>query len=71
MDTKEKSSPQSTERKGLTTTASTTEDNRRHMIAEAAYFHAEHRGFQGGDMDQDWFLAEDEIDSMLSKNKPH
>ena len=41
------------------------------MIAEAAYYHAERRGFMGGDMDEDWSLAEAEIDSMLSQEKPH
>lgn len=35
------------------------------MIAEAAYFIAEHRGFDGGDPLQDWFAAEAEIDRML------
>jgi len=43
----------------------------RQMIAESAYFHAEHRGFQGGNMDDDWFLAEAEIESMLSEVQAH
>jgi hypothetical protein len=46
-------------------------ENIRQMIAEAAYFHAEHRGFQGGSMDDDWFLAEAEIEAMLSEEQPH
>jgi hypothetical protein len=41
------------------------------MIAEAAYFHAEHRGFQGDNMDNDWFIAEAEIEELLSKEQPH
>jgi chromosome segregation ATPase len=35
------------------------------MIAEAAYFHAEKRGFTGGDPAQDWLEAEAEIDRIL------
>ena len=38
---------------------------REQMIAEAAYFNAEHRGFQRGDPEQDWFLAEDQIERQL------
>lgn len=48
-----------------------TEEDRRRMVAEAAYYHAEHRGFQGGDINDDWYRAEAEIDAMLSKMKPH
>ncbi|HUX65496.1 DUF2934 domain-containing protein [Sulfuricella sp.] len=36
------------------------------MIAEAAYFHAERRGFRG-DPVQDWIAAEAEIAALLSK----
>lgn len=35
------------------------------MVAEAAYFIAEHRGFGGGDPMQDWLAAEAEIDRLL------
>jgi hypothetical protein len=48
-----------------------TEDERRHMIAEAAYYHAEHRGFLGGSIEEDWYIAEAEIDAMLSGKKLH
>lgn len=48
-----------------------TEDDRRRMIAEAAYYQAEHRNFIGGDINEDWYFAEAGIDAMLSKNKPH
>ena len=43
-----------------------TPDERQHMIAEAAYFHAEHRAFQGGSPEQDWLQAEVEIDNSLA-----
>ena len=43
-----------------------TPDERQHMIAEAAYFHAEHRAFQGGSPEQDWLQAEVEIDNLLA-----
>lgn len=42
------------------------EVDRHQMIAEAAYYHAEHRGFQGGSVEEDWLIAETEIDNMLS-----
>ncbi|HUO66830.1 MAG TPA: DUF2934 domain-containing protein, partial [Gammaproteobacteria bacterium] len=41
-----------------------TEEQRRQMIAEAAYFRAERRGF-GGDSVGDWIEAESEIDDRL------
>jgi hypothetical protein len=41
------------------------------MIAVAAYFHAEHRGFGGGDPVDDWLTAEKEIDSVLNNIKAH
>lgn len=37
-------------------------EKRNQMIAEAAYYRAERRGFQGGDPAADWFEAEAEID---------
>ncbi|WP_284155450.1 DUF2934 domain-containing protein [Sulfuricystis multivorans] len=42
-----------------------TPEERYKMIAEAAYFLAEKRGFAGGDMAQDWRNAEAQIDQML------
>jgi len=50
--------------------AAMTEEDRRHMIAEAAYYNAEHRGFQGGNIEEDWCIAEAEIENMLSKKEP-
>jgi phosphoenolpyruvate-protein kinase (PTS system EI component) len=35
------------------------------MIAEAAYFRAERRGFNGGDPVKDWIEAEAEVDARL------
>jgi chromosome segregation ATPase len=43
------------------------EELRRQMIAEAAYFRAEHRGF-GGDPVSDWLEAENEIDAKLGED---
>jgi hypothetical protein len=41
-------------------------EQREHMIAEAAYFRAERRGFQGGDPLDDWLQAEAEIDRITA-----
>ena len=38
---------------------------RRQMIAEAAYFRAEQRGFDSGDPVEDWMAAEAEVDARL------
>jgi len=35
------------------------------MIAQAAYFHAERRGFAPGGEEQDWLKAEAEIAALL------
>lgn len=40
-------------------------EERRRMVAEAAYFRAQRRGFRGGDPDRDWIEAEVEIDALL------
>lgn len=37
------------------------------MIAEAAYYIAEKRGFQGGDAVQDWLTAEAQIEQLIKK----
>lgn len=42
-----------------------TAEERRRLVAEAAYLRAERRGFVGGDPVQDWLEAEAEIDSAL------
>jgi len=45
-------------------------EERHQLIAEAAYFRAENRGFQGGCPVQDWLEAEREIDKLLSQPLP-
>jgi hypothetical protein len=40
--------------------------DRQEMIAVAAYYRAEHRGFDGGDPVADWLDAEAEIDAALN-----
>jgi hypothetical protein len=42
-------------------------EQRRQMIAEAAYFRAERRGFDGGDPVRDWCEAEAEVDALLRR----
>jgi hypothetical protein len=42
-----------------------TAEARWRMIAEAAYFKAQRRGFTGGDAQRDWAEAEAEIDAWL------
>ena len=36
------------------------------MIAEAAYFRAEHQAFQGANLERDWLESEVEIDNLLA-----
>lgn len=45
----------------------TTSEVRQRMIAEAAYFKAERRGFNGGDAVRDWCEAEAEVDGRLRR----
>src|SRR5512136_1416531 len=45
----------------------TSPTQRRQMIAEAAYFRAEKRGFSGGQEFRDWLAAEAEVDRRLRK----
>lgn len=40
-------------------------DERRGMIAKAAYLRGEQRGFASGGEADDWLLAEQEIDALL------
>jgi hypothetical protein len=49
-----------------TTKNAVTDDDRHRMIAEAAYFLAEKRGFANGDPVADWTKAEGEIEERLS-----
>mgnify|MGYP002712264643 CR=1 FL=1 len=41
--------------------------SRLQMIAETAYYHAERRGFAGGDPLNDWLQAEAEVDAHLQR----
>lgn len=43
-------------------------EERHRMIAEAAYYRAQQRGFRGGDPLQDWIEAEAEVASRLGVN---
>lgn len=59
-------------RKGAKRTAPVVHDyfpgnslDREGMIAEAAYYLAERRGFDGGDPVADWLEAEAEIDALI------
>jgi hypothetical protein len=55
---------------GLGATAAFIEpEQRRAMIAEAAYYHAERRGFEAGHELEDWCLAEGEIDDKLTRGE--
>ncbi|MGC8508190.1 MAG: DUF2934 domain-containing protein [Thiomonas sp.] len=49
-------------------TPSVSPEQRHLMIAEAAFFHAEHNGFQGDPL-ADWLAAEAEIDSLLKQTQ--
>ena len=49
------------------TSPGVTPEERWHMIAVAAYYRAEKRGFVGGNPADDWMHAEEEIDAMLSE----
>jgi hypothetical protein len=46
-----------------------TPEERYRMIAEAAYFRAEKRGFVGGDMAEDWLQAETETERLLQQRQ--
>jgi hypothetical protein len=41
-------------------------ERRRALIAEAAYFRAERRGFEPGHETEDWLAAELEVDTALT-----
>lgn len=43
-------------------------EDRQLLIAEAAYFRAERRGFQPGRELEDWLAAEIEIDALLGED---
>jgi hypothetical protein len=45
-------------------------EERRRLIAEAAYYRAQQRGFCGGDPIQDWLEAEAEVTLKLARALP-
>ena len=45
----------------------TADQERRQLIATAAYYRAEARGFVGGNPEQDWIAAEADIARILEK----
>ena len=45
------------------------EDERRRMIAEAAYFRAAGRGFAPGGELEDWLAAQREVDALLAAGR--
>jgi hypothetical protein len=51
---------------GATAAATVSADERRGMIAKAAYLRGERRGFAPGGEAEDWIAAEEEIDALLS-----
>jgi len=54
-------------KQGSSVASATLAIDRLKMIAEAAYYHAEKRGFQSGHEILDWLEAEKDIDKLLSK----
>ncbi|GAB4292138.1 MAG: hypothetical protein Kow0096_06750 [Thiohalomonadaceae bacterium] len=62
---KKAASPKPRAKKTAAVTVS--EEMRQHMIREAAYYRAQHRGFGGGAEMEDWCAAEREIDEMLGR----
>ena len=49
--------------------AAVTPAERQAMIAKAAYFIAQQRGFGGGNEAADWIQAEQQVDAVLKKSK--
>ncbi len=62
-----KSSPEKKVSKRASQARYISDDERRRMIAEAAYLRAQQRGFEGGDPVADWLVAEAEINERLAK----
>lgn len=56
-------------RKGAGVEARISAEQQRRMIAEAAYYRAERRGFVGGDPVADWLMAEAEIKQQLAERR--
>ncbi len=54
------------QKRAAVTVRSVTPEQRQIMICEAAYYIAEHRGFEPGHDVDDWFAAEQQIDAVLT-----
>ena len=52
--------------KAAASRAAVSAEDRRAMIAEAAYLRAERRGFDPGHETEDWLAAEQEVDALLA-----
>jgi hypothetical protein len=52
--------------KAAASRAAVSAEDRRAMIAEAAYLRAERRGFESGHETEDWLAAEEEVDALLA-----
>ena len=61
----EKSQPQAIRRGPVPQEGAAGPEEREQMIAEAAYYRAERRGFAPGYEMEDWMQAEIEIDSLI------
>lgn len=55
---------------GAEPAAAMTPQERESLIQQAAYFHAERRGFSGGAAVEDWLAAEREVDVSLARPGP-
>ena len=53
--------------KGPSRVAAVSAEERQEMIAAAAYYRAEARGFEPGHEHEDWLLAEREVDTLLGR----
>ena len=63
-------SPRQSRRSGASESSSGNYDcPREQMIAEAAYFHAERRGFSPGNELSDWFQAEADVEGVRSSDQ--
>lgn len=62
-----KKSQPSTKKSAEASRIAVTPEQRGQMIAEAAYYQAERRHFEGGDPIQDWLAAETEIYGLLQR----
>jgi hypothetical protein len=71
-DTRARSTPPKGTRTAKATSApraAISADDRRAMIAEAAYLRAERRGFASGHETEDWLAAELEVDALLKAGR--